>query len=161
MIEALLAMYEKNLDYSRRLVADIPDARATAQPSPQSPMNHAAWVLGHLAQVADFYGTQLGLPATAPKEWGAMFGGSSKPSDGQGYPSKAALLKALEDGHARVAAAVRAKETALWQTPPADEKRRQRFPTMGHFLVHVLINHEAIHLGQLSAWRRVQGLPSV
>ena len=161
MIEALLVVYGKNLDYTRRLVADIPDTKACTQPSPKSPMNHAVWVLGHLALTADSYGAQLGLPATAPKEWPAMFGGASKPTDGAGCPAKTALLKALEEGHARVAEAVRGKDAAFWQTPPADEKRRQRFPTMGHFLVHILVNHEAIHLGQLSAWRRVQGLPSV
>ena len=38
---------------------------------------------------------------------------------------------------------------------------RDFWPTLGDGLVWMIASHENIHLGQLSAWRRVQGLPSV
>jgi hypothetical protein len=34
-------------------------------------------------------------------------------------------------------------------------------PTVGDLLAHLMTTHEAAHLGQLSAWRRLLGLPGV
>jgi hypothetical protein len=119
-------------------------------------------VIGHLARTTDFIGAQFGLAGVTPAPWGDLFGGSSKPDAAPGkYPSKAELMKALETGHARVAESLRKADPAILQQPPADEKRRARFPTMGVMLIHMCVAHEQVHLGQLSAWRRAQGLPSV
>ena len=45
-----------------------------------------------------------------------------------------------------------------------DEKIQWRFtkhmPALLDIVVFMCINHEAMHLGQLSAWRRAMGLPS-
>jgi uncharacterized damage-inducible protein DinB len=164
MIDALLLMYDRNLDYAKRLTADIADDKFAAEPpGAKAPLNHAAWVIGHLAHVCDFYGGALGATGgpTMPKDWGTLFGGSSKPEPGGNYPPKAVLLKALEDGHARIKQLALQKPAEFWSQPPADEKRRARFPTNAAMAVHIIVNHEAVHLGQLSAWRRAQGLPAV
>ena len=47
MTGPLLHTWSLNLGYAKRLVADIPDGAMALQPAPG--MNHAAWVLGHLA----------------------------------------------------------------------------------------------------------------
>lgn len=47
MIGPLLHAWNLNLGYAKRLVADIPDDKMAIQPAPG--INHAAWVLGHLA----------------------------------------------------------------------------------------------------------------
>ncbi|MCC7146159.1 MAG: DinB family protein [Phycisphaeraceae bacterium] len=162
MIEALLTISERNLDYARKLLADLPEEKMTAVPAGTEKMNHAAWILGHLAFVADFYGSQLGLPAKAPKEWQDMFSMTSKPEYRQGlYPAKAVMLKVLEDSHARIAGFARQQSAEFWTKPPTLERWKARFPTMAHVAVHIMVNHEAIHLGQLSAWRRAMGLPAV
>lgn len=167
MIEALIAMSQKNLDYANRLVADLSPDKMALQPNglpgAGKPMNHAAWVLGHLAFVADFYATVLGggQPA-APKHWGELFGMNSAPQpDASQYPAKDDLLKALVAGRDRLIAVARAKPADFWSQPVADEKRRARFASNTVLAVHMLVNHDAIHLGQLSAWRRALGLPSV
>jgi hypothetical protein len=162
MIDALILLYDRNLDYARRLIADVPAEKMAAQPVPGATMNHAAWVIGHLARTADFVGQQFGLPAATPPAWGDLFGGGSKPDAAPGrYPDKAVLLKALEDGHRRVAAALAGFDPARLEQPPADEKRRARFPTTAAMLIHMCVGHEQVHLGQLSAWRRAQKLPPV
>lgn len=165
MIEALIAMSQKNLDYANRLAADLPPEKMAAQPSGVTgkPMNHAAWVLGHLAFVADFYATVLGGgQPTSPKHWSDLFGMNSAPQpDASKYPAKDDLLRALAAGHDRLIAVVRAKPADFWSQPVADEKRRARFANNTALAVHMLVNHDAIHLGQLSAWRRALGLPSV
>jgi hypothetical protein len=44
---------------------------------------------------------------------------------------------------------------------PAPERMRSRFPTVANVLLGLMTSHFASHLGQLSAWRRAVGLPSV
>lgn len=44
-------------------------------------------------------------------------------------------------------------------SPLPDERYREVFPTLGHAVLHILTVHTAIHLGQISAWRRAMGLP--
>ena len=162
MIDAMIPLYALNLDYARRLVADLPEEKMALQPVPGALMNHAAWVIGHLARTTDFTGQQLGLTPVTPATWAELFGGSSKPDAAPGkYPGKAVLLKTLEDGHARVAAALAKVDAAFLAQVTADEKRRARFPTMGAMLLHMCLGHEQVHLGQLSAWRRAQNLPAV
>lgn len=161
VIETLLTQYDKNLDYARRLIADLGDSRMAACPDGVA-MNHAAWVIGHLAFAHQVYARILGGAADAPAGWGSLFGGKSIPAPAAGqYPPKADLLRALERGHEVLTRLVRGKPASYWAQPPTDEKYRRRFATMGDALVHMLVNHEAVHLGQLSAWRRVQGLPPV
>jgi uncharacterized damage-inducible protein DinB len=162
MIDAILLAFERNLDYARRLVADLPDAKMAAQPVPGAKMNHAAWVLGHLARTTDFIGSQFGLTGVTPAAWADLFGGSSKPDAAPDrYPNKATLLAALEEGHRRVADALRQVDSATLNQPPAAERLRARFPTVESMLIHMCVAHEQVHLGQLSAWRRAQSLPAV
>ena len=51
MLSPLIHTWNLNLGYAKRLVADIPDDQMAFQPAAH--MNHAAWVLGHLACTAD------------------------------------------------------------------------------------------------------------
>ena len=161
MLELATDLYKVNLGYAQKLVADIHDDQLCAQPVAGRVMNHAAFVLGHLAWTSDSVVRLLGVQPTGAAEWKDLVGMGAKPlSDRSRYPLKAALLKALEDAHGRLLAAVSsAKPEVLAQ--PAPEQLRSRFPTLGHLLLAMMTMHEATHLGQLSAWRRAQGLPSV
>jgi uncharacterized damage-inducible protein DinB len=124
-------------------------------------LNHAAFVIGHLAWVCDFGATLLGETAAIDPSWRDMFSMTVKPvADRSKYPAKAVLVKAFEDTHSRlVSVALAAKPETLQQLPP--ERFRSRFPSLAHVVLHMLTNHEAVHLGQLSAWRRACGLPPV
>ena len=61
MLSPLLHAWNLNLGYAKRLVADLPDNQMVFQPAPH--MNHAAWVLGHLACTADMLGAMIGAKA--------------------------------------------------------------------------------------------------
>lgn len=160
MIAPLLHTWNLNLGYAKRLVADLPDDAMALQPAPG--MNHAAWVLGHLACTADMLGAMIGLPAVCPADWVALFDWNSSPSnDASQYPPKAALLQALEDAHAGIAAALPDIPPARWTETTPLEAIRGFLPTMGDCFVFVMAAHENMHLGQLSAWRRVQGMGRV
>jgi hypothetical protein len=50
---------------------------------------------------------------------------------------------------------------ARWSDPTPLEAVRGFLPTLGDCFVFVMAAHENMHLGQLSAWRRIQGLGRV
>jgi hypothetical protein len=151
MTDPLLHTWNLNLGYAKRLVADIPKEKMALQPSPG--MNHAAWVLGHLACTADMLGAMIGLKPVCPPEWPSLFDWNSSPSsDASLYPSKA---------HARIAAALPNVPESRWPETTPLEAVRGFLPTMGDCFVFVMAAHENMHLGQVSAWRRVQGMGRV
>ncbi len=160
MTDPLLHTWNLNLGYAKRLVADIPDDKMTLQPAPD--MNHAAWVLGHLACTADMLADMIGARPVCPAGWVSLFDWNSSPSsEPSAYPSKATLLRALEDAHAGVAAALPLVPESRWPETTPLEAVRSFLPTLGDCLVFVMAAHENMHLGQLSAWRRVQRMGRV
>lgn len=169
LVEGLIVMSQRNVEYAQRLVADLTPQQMVAQPAGlpagARTVNHAAWVLGHLAAVNYLYAGILGDTSALPPiqgDWNALFLGKSAPQpDAALYPDKDFLFKVMSQGSDLRAAAARAKPDAFWTQAPEDERRKARFGTNAAFLVHMLVNHDAIHLGQLSAWRRTLGLPSV
>lgn len=162
MIDQLLHVQKLNLKYLHNLVADLTDEQMAASPT-SVVLNHPAWILGHLLSGAAFLTGLIGGKAPAvPENYEALFGMKSKPSrDRSIYPSKAELVKALDAQYAAAAAAVKAFPQARWSEPFPKEAYRGFWPTLGDCITYMLTAHDAGHLGQLSAWRRGMGLPSV
>jgi uncharacterized damage-inducible protein DinB len=147
-----------NSEYCHKLVADLPDELMAEQPFPG--MNHAAWVLGHLTFVADSMIRVFDLPFEMPKERAELFNLASKPINERGrYPSKADLLAAYDKAYARITETVKNASAESLDREFPNPKLRAQLPTVGVAMVHVLTSHHALHLGQLSAWRRALGLP--
>jgi hypothetical protein len=160
MFERERKLYADLYGYARQLVVDVPDEQLAEQPAPG--LNHPAWLLGHLTTAADFVLGLLGGKPTAPDGWAAVFAPGTVPSPERGlYPPKADLLNAFEAAHGALAAAATTTDPALMAKPNPVEPMRARFPTLGDLMAYVLTTHEATHLGQLSAWRRVMGLKGV
>jgi uncharacterized damage-inducible protein DinB len=158
MKEDLLRAAAVNSAYAKKLVADIPDDQMAAQPAPG--MNHAAWVLGHLTFVADSMIRVFDQPFSMSKEWIELFNLASKPTAERArYPSKAELWDAYEKAYARLTAAVEAASSESLAREFPNPKLRTMLPTVGVAMVHILTSHHALHLGQLSAWRRALGMP--
>jgi hypothetical protein len=156
----LLKAAAVNVDYARRLVADIPEDRMAEQPAPG--MNHAAWVLGHLAYVFDSMISVWDQKPSMSSEWKELFNVPSQPHpDRSRYPSKAALWDAYEKAYQRIVDAVKAASDADMDREFPNPKLRGSLPTVGVAMVHILTSHQGQHLGQLSAWRRALGMPGV
>jgi hypothetical protein len=159
MIHSLLSCWQRNGDYARKLVADVPEDRFTHQPA--AGMNHPAWVLVHLAGYHDTLVKLIrGESFDDPK--GQRFGMQSKPeADLSVYGRKSSLIAEYERGHTAVADAIRAMDPARLDDPTPLERWIPIMPTVGMVLTYVMLVHPSTHLGQLSAWRRVQGMPAV
>ena len=160
MREHLLRAAATNIEYAKKLVADIPDDQMAVQPAPS--MNHAAWVLGHLAYVFDsMIGVWNQKPNMSP-EWKELFNVASKPQPERSkYPSKAALWDAYEKAYQRIVEVVKTASDADLDREFPNPRLRPVLPTVGVAMIHILTSHQGQHLGQLSAWRRAQGLPGV
>lgn len=159
MFDRERTLYAFVLNYCRLLTADIEDARMSDLPVAGA--NHPAWVLGHLAVCTDYAAKLVGLPRACPAEWHKLFGpGSRAVADRAAYPGKNELLSALAAGHERVSAGVaNADPEAMRQ--PQNLIFQQHFPTIGDMVAHLMTTHPCTHLGQLSAWRRFNGMPAV
>lgn len=146
------------MGYAKMLVADIPDERLTEQPVPG--VNHPAWILGHLTLASDFAVGLLGSQNAQPESWAKLFGGGSIPSSVRSeYPDKEELMTALERSYARVRElAAGASQQSLGQ-PNTHPLLKDRLKTVGVQLSFLLTGHFAVHLGQLSMWRRLIGTP--
>jgi len=156
----LLKLYDQTLDQARKLTADLPAEKWTYQPAPQT--NHATWVIGHLAHTSDYMAYLLGDTLRSPESWNNLFGYHSEPvSDASVYPTPKEVWAAFEDAHKHLTERVKQAPDSIWDKTPIDPSLVQYFPTNGGFALLVLGSHESFHLGQLSAWRRVQGLPRV
>jgi uncharacterized damage-inducible protein DinB len=160
MRQYVLRASQSNVEYAKKLVADLSDEQMCAQPAPG--MNHAAWVLGHLAYVFDSMTGVFDHKPNMAAEWKTLFNLASKPlPDRSLYPAKPELLTAYETHYLRIASEVnKASDETLAREFP-NPRLRPLLPTIGVAMVHILTSHQGVHLGQLSAWRRAIGLPSV
>lgn len=151
-------LFTFNLGLIERLTADIGDGELSSQPV--AGMNPPRWLLAHLVIGTDYCLQLLGKEREAPPEWHAAFGPGSKAvaSDGP-QPTKADLLAALRAGHDRVLAALDSIDPSFLDRPHGvqSESLQKAFPTRGDFLAQMMSNHESLHIGQLSAWRRASG----
>ena len=157
MLELESKIYAFMRTYLDLLLSGIEESKFADQPMPG--LNPPAWILGHLAIVADRGCEVLGAPRQLPESWHTQFGPGSTPSSLLAdYPSKAELLAALDAGHARLTSTALAADAAKLAEPHGRE-RLAALPTKGELVAMMMTSHEGGHLGQLSAWRRCVGLP--
>ena len=164
--------YEVHTAYGAALAADIPEDRLADRPHPG--MNPPVWLLGHVAVVGNFALSLLdGLGIDAPDGeagpvdlpgWREHFGVGTEPlvyADGFAPPTGDELRAAVARTHARFLAATAHVTPEMLTEPLPIERLAARFPTHGDILTHLLTSHDAVHWGQLSAWRRAAGLGAI
>ena len=162
MREQVLAAFAWNLRYAEELVADLDD-ESWCEPGGPGLENHPAWTLGHLVSGADLLAEDLGLEREMSPEWRALFErrgpGDPRLPERTAYPGIESVLTELRRQHARVAERWRAmSDDELAE--PIEWRFDGEFPTTGGVALFLAVTHEALHLGQVAAWRRARGLPS-
>ncbi len=156
MFEREITLYAFNLAHLQRVAADLADDLLDEQPAPG--LKPARWVLGHLAIATDLGLRCLGQAEHCPREWHEAFGPGS-PLDAQGrQPSKAELVAGIEAGHGYVIAALpNADPEHLASRHKIAILRATPLVTWGDVVAHLMTNHAAFHISQLSACRRQAG----
>jgi hypothetical protein len=146
------------MQFCRTLVGDVADERLAEQPL--AGVNHPAWILGHLAWAADGALAMLGAQRILPDEWKTLFASGSKPSASRAvYPSKDQLLRAVEEGYLQVRQKAASASPEQLSRPTTSPRAKEILPTFREMVAFLLTGHMGVHLGQLSSWRRMIGLP--
>lgn len=163
MIDSIIRQYDFNLAFAQQLVSDLNENQMITIPS-RGLVNHPAFTLGHLISGSALTVEDLGGTMQIPDDWKELFlrkgpGDPRLPQTDIQYPPKEILLHELYRQHELVKHYL--KETTLEQlNEPIKWRFHNYMPTLMDVVTFMCINHEAMHLGQLSAWRRAMELPS-
>lgn len=119
--------------------------------------NPPTWILGHLL-LSDTYLLSLLKVRELSADFTELLGKYGPHSTGENYDSKQFLVERLiETGNLRLDAIHQMNDL---NNPLPDETLARIQPTIAHHL-QMLIFHEGHHCGQLSSWRKTQGLSAV
>ena len=155
--KVILDQYAFQRYYISLLVDDIPEDRMCDQPG--LIVNHPAWHLGHLAQSTDSFIALLGGTPTLEESWKSKFKQGSIPKPERNfYPSKAELLRVLDDRRGALSQIVSRVSDADMAKPNPIASIARPLPTLGHLTLFGLLYHESTHLGQLASWRHAAGM---
>lgn len=158
MLDSELRVNRFLVHYCRMLVEDIADERMAEQPL--AGVNHPAWILGHLAFSADRARSLIGAEKMLPASWTPLFGPGSKPAPTRGdYPPKGELLETVERGFERLREQAATATPEQLANPSTNPYTKEALPTIKDGVAFLLTGHLGVHLGQLSSWRRMIGLP--
>ena len=156
------------LNNAPRLLAGVQPsqfARWAAPGDEQVISNHGAFVLGHLSIYAPIIVKQLrGDPTTInPSErFVAVFSKDAQCQDdplGTIYPPQEEIVERFFAGYRAALATLRESDDEAMRQPNLTGGRStELFPTVGSLLAFYAGGHVMLHLGQMSAWRRMLGL---
>jgi len=161
MLETEITINRFLCNYRRMLTVELPDERLAEQPT--AGVNHPAWILGHLTFAAERAVAIInGGENALPEPWQKLFGIGSKPTNVRSdYPPKEELLKAFEASHERLQRAAAAATPEQLARPSQNPRTKDQLPTIRESIGFLLTGHMGVHLGQLTMWRRMIGLPAL
>ena len=156
------------LGYAERLLKDVPAEQFArfARPGGETIVsNHPAFAYGHLSLYGPRILEQLGQNSPEiPAEFSNVFTKDATcidDADGSVYPSMTAVTEFFFTGYQSALEALRnAGDEQLAAPNPMGGPMTERFPTVGSMHNFCVGGHLMLHLGQVSAWRRMIGLSS-
>jgi len=170
-VDTIVRLGKTSVGYAERLCEDIPGerfARLIAGASGPVQSNHPAFVIGHLSLYPRMLMEGLGVdpaPTEAPAGYQDLFAAGAECRDdprGTLYPAKSELVECFSRAHgAALDEIAKLDDEALTGPNPREGRSREMFPTLGGALAFMLGSHVMIHLGQISTWRRCEGLGPV
>ncbi len=152
------------LGYAQALLKDVqPEQFARLARGVQS--NHPAWVYGHLAAYPDRCLELLGRKELIrPDErFSALFANKTvcvDDPDGKTYPPMEEITSRFFSRTDAMLAAVAETTDEILARVITGDGMSDRLPTVGSRVCFLTGAHPMSHLGQVSAWRRMMGLPS-
>jgi hypothetical protein len=155
--------------YAGRLLKDMPEnrfARLATLGDQTVFANHPAFAVGHLClypvKVVQLLGQDTSQ-VQPPANYESLFSkDASCQDDPQGtiYPHSSELISQfLRTYDVAILALRSAEDSQLTAENPVDSPMKQICPTLGSMLTFYMTGHVTTHLGQISTWRRIEGLP--
>lgn len=163
MIELLINAYDFGLQYAERLVEDVPEKDA-GRSGGKGLENSPLFTIGHLVTGAGLTAASFHDSNTVDEDIRDAF--ERRGPDDQRPPELSGrsftlrqLMEELSRQHELVKVGIRECPADRWQAP-RQWRLGKYFPTFADATWFMCVTHEAIHLGQIAAWRRWFGLPS-
>ncbi|GAB4550385.1 MAG: DinB family protein [Phycisphaerales bacterium] len=161
--EALCAGFTRTFGLAQQLVMGIPADRFARCPEGCPTMNHPAFIVGHLSIYPDRVCTIIGREDLAsPREgYEGLFSPQARNQDdpsGTIYPSMDEIVGYFTERHESLMNVLPGVTDETMQGEMPIERFREVFPTVGAGVSFLVGPHLMMHLGQLSAWRRAEGL---
>jgi hypothetical protein len=158
------------LNYGMNLAQDIPEEKFARKPQFNNQvinMMHPAFAYGHLATYPKKILTLLELKndnLKVPEDYYKIFEKGQVCHDdleANIYPSKNEILENFRYSMQVVAESLSQADITVFDKVNPFPAAIDRFPTVGAFVSYLLSAHISGHLGQISSWRRSQGLGAV
>lgn len=155
------------LAYAERLLKDIPAdqfARLATIQGQTIESNHPAFVIGHLSLYPSRIVKELGGDASSIEPTEAyvdLFDHRASCVDdpsGTLYPPMAEITERFFAAHRLAIEVLTSAEDSRFILPNPNEAMRAKFATIGSMHGFYVGGHLMLHIGQLSAWRRMVGL---
>lgn len=155
------------LIYGKKLLEDISPEKFCRKPIQDgvvTPMNHPAFHYGHLALYSERIAGLFDLPKDglqAPQGFSELFKKGCPCHDdreGKIYPSMDSITTSYFNGHEKLLELLVSVPDQVYYKPNFEEASKDRYPTVGSFVLYLLTAHANSHFGQVSIWRRCVGL---
>jgi hypothetical protein len=158
MLQTIVDVSECNVNLLENMLKDVPPEHMCHQP-PGLP-NHPTWQVGHMATVRFFITKTLETPADFPEAWLPLFSPQSVPTaEAARYPQKDELIATFKQVHRAAVDALKRATPSQLGAAHGIANLNALGSTVGLLVSTTLTMHDGLHLGQLSDWRRVMGLP--
>ena len=121
--------------------------------------NPPSWIIGHLSIANEFGVASLGGEPELLDQWMPVFGPGSPPTGD--HPKKSELIDMFQRSSERFLEAVKNSSDEQFSKDRESPILAKELPKVIDMVGHLLTTHLALHVGQLSGWRRAKGMASI
>lgn len=159
----LKGVFDSNMAYCDRILTGITPEQFRRMPKGIN-TNSPAFNFGHLSIYPERLLALLGREdlARPDAKWDELFNAKAECKDDPGgtiYPPMEQIVARFKDRHKVLMEVIAETKDEVFAKPNPSEASAARFPTIGILVTFLLTSHIMMHAGQISAWRRVMGLP--
>ncbi|MEW4486773.1 DinB family protein [Thalassoglobus sp. JC818] len=159
---------QMSMSYAERLLKDVPAdrfARFASVGGVAVESNHPAFILGHLSLYPTLIVQQLGgdasklTPSEKSQQVFSKTATCQDDPDGTIYPAMEEVVQSFFRGYEAAMLELKKTPDAEFQRPnPGEGRIVELFPTLSSMHAFYCGGHIMMHLGQFSAWRRMEGM---
>jgi hypothetical protein len=156
MVHDIIRCYKNRLSEIYELIEDLNDNQLCLRSDryPPATICHPIWTLGHLCISAQGIGEEMSLSHWLDKEWTDLYGQYSDPSDDPSrYHDVATLRRTLRECESILEIRLHAMTKDEIEGPMPDTRYHHIFPTLGHAISGILIDHISEHVRMLIVWK--------
>ena len=165
----IAASAKLGLGYADRLLKDVKPELFSTFANGSGAMiesNHPAFIYGHLSLYAPRVVSELGGDTSKihpTDRFTELFSKDATCVNDEScniYPSMDEIVETFRLSHQAAISALEAAEDSSFQKSNPNEAMQKLFPTIGAMHAFYVGGHFMLHMGQMSAWRRMIGLGS-